>query len=159
MYDFNTRYLDLYVQLESEDRGAISVIDYENALRPRAYIYEKVAMAEADILKKACSLAEMYEKILQDSHSTNLINRNRTNRYVWLGYKNIQVNDPINSHFHKYKHSSPSNTSLNYNSYLHNSSRNAFNIDRTNQSNRNCVRNNNFLLMSMENITRIMMTE
>ncbi|KAG4094168.1 hypothetical protein H8356DRAFT_1321374 [Neocallimastix lanati (nom. inval.)] len=60
---------------------------------------------------------------------------NRTNRNV--------VNDPINSHFHKYNHSSPSNLSLNYNYYPHNSSRNAFNIERTNHSNRNGVRNSN----------------
>jgi len=39
IYDFNTRFLELYDQLDSIDQSAISVIDYENALRPRSKIY------------------------------------------------------------------------------------------------------------------------
>jgi len=69
-------------------------------------------MAEADTLMKACSLAELYGKILHNSHSSNSTNRNRTNGITGSGYRNIQVNGPINSHFHKYKHNSPSNPNL-----------------------------------------------
>ena len=35
MYNFNTKYFDLYDQLETEDKASISVIDYVNALLPR----------------------------------------------------------------------------------------------------------------------------
>ncbi|KAG4090572.1 hypothetical protein H8356DRAFT_1360640 [Neocallimastix lanati (nom. inval.)] len=42
---------------ETTDRDSISVIDYENALRPRAQIYKKMAMDESDTIEKACSLA------------------------------------------------------------------------------------------------------
>ena len=52
VYDFNTRYLELYDLLETEDRASISVIDYENALRPRTQIYTKIAMEECDSLKQ-----------------------------------------------------------------------------------------------------------
>jgi len=37
--NFNTRYLELYDLLETTNRVSISVIDYENALWPRAQIY------------------------------------------------------------------------------------------------------------------------
>jgi len=49
--------LEQYDQLETTDRDSISVIDYENALRPRAQIYKKMAMDESDTIEKACSLA------------------------------------------------------------------------------------------------------
>ncbi|KAG4108382.1 hypothetical protein H8356DRAFT_1349556 [Neocallimastix lanati (nom. inval.)] len=101
--DYKLRELKrVVIEPNESDRGAISIIDYENALRPRSYIYEKVAMAEADSMMKACSLAEKDQDI-------EIFN----------------------------------NPSLNYNYYSHNSSRNAFNIDRTNCSNRNEVKNNN----------------
>ena len=64
IYDFNTRFLELYDQLDSIDQSAISVNDYENALRPRSKIYERVPMAEASDLETACNLAEKYENIL-----------------------------------------------------------------------------------------------
>jgi len=56
-FNFITRYLEQYDQLETTDRDSISVIDYENALRPRAQIYKKMAMDESDTIEKACSLA------------------------------------------------------------------------------------------------------
>ena len=69
VYDFNTKYLDLYDQLETSDRGSISVIDYENALRPRSQIYERIAMAEFDSIEDACSQAEKYESVLYESYN------------------------------------------------------------------------------------------
>jgi len=51
IYDFNTRFLELYDQLDSTDQSAIFVIDYENALRPRSKIYERVTMTEASDLE------------------------------------------------------------------------------------------------------------
>jgi len=45
IYDFNTRFLDLYDQIDSTDQSAVSVIDYENTLRIRSKIYERVSMA------------------------------------------------------------------------------------------------------------------
>jgi len=41
--DFNTRYLELYDQLEIQNKVSLSVIDYENSLRPRFQIYERVS--------------------------------------------------------------------------------------------------------------------
>ena len=35
VYNFNTKQLDLYDQLETEDKASISVSDYVNALLPR----------------------------------------------------------------------------------------------------------------------------
>ncbi|ORX63499.1 hypothetical protein BCR32DRAFT_287720 [Anaeromyces robustus] len=63
----NTRFLNLYDQLESSDKSSISVIDYENSLRPRFQVYERVTMAETGTIEEACSLAEKYENILKES--------------------------------------------------------------------------------------------
>ncbi|KAG4102811.1 hypothetical protein H8356DRAFT_1420673 [Neocallimastix lanati (nom. inval.)] len=41
IFDFNTRYLELYDQLEIQNKVSLSVIDYENSLRPRFQIYER----------------------------------------------------------------------------------------------------------------------
>jgi len=38
--------LELYNQLKAIVRTSFSVINYENALRPRVQIYEKIAMDE-----------------------------------------------------------------------------------------------------------------
>ncbi|KAG4081865.1 hypothetical protein H8356DRAFT_914263, partial [Neocallimastix lanati (nom. inval.)] len=65
--DFNTRFLELYDQLDFNDKSYISVIDYENALRPRGRIYEMVAMADVDNLEDACRLAEKFESIINKS--------------------------------------------------------------------------------------------
>ena len=56
IYDFNTRFLELYDQLDFDNKSSISVIDYENALRPRSRIYERVSMADVDNLEDACRL-------------------------------------------------------------------------------------------------------
>ena len=55
--DFNTRFLEPYDQLDFDDKSFISVIDYENALRPRGRIYERIAMADVDNLEDAWRLA------------------------------------------------------------------------------------------------------
>jgi len=52
--------LELYDQLDFEDKSFISVIDYEKALRPRGRIYERVAMVDIDNLEDACGLAEKF---------------------------------------------------------------------------------------------------
>ncbi|KAG4104989.1 hypothetical protein H8356DRAFT_925946, partial [Neocallimastix lanati (nom. inval.)] len=71
VFDFNTRYLELYDQLETQDKVSFSVIDYENSLRPRFQIYERVVMAETSTIEEACNLAEKYENILKESHWGN----------------------------------------------------------------------------------------
>ncbi|KAG4089510.1 hypothetical protein H8356DRAFT_1431997 [Neocallimastix lanati (nom. inval.)] len=126
--------LDLYDQLEYEDKDAILVINYENMLRPRNHIDERVAMAEVDTLMKACNLTYRYERILQDSYPSVLRHRNRTNRFIVSEYSNIEVNANMNN----------DKPSLNYNSsYNHNSSKITFNRDRTNPINRNSTKINN----------------
>jgi len=67
VFDFNIRYLELYDQLETQDKVSFSVIDYENSLRPRFQIYERVVMAETSTIEEACNLAEKYENILKES--------------------------------------------------------------------------------------------
>jgi len=136
--------LDLYDQLEYEDKDAILVINYENMLRPRNHIDERVAMAEVDTLMKACNLTYRYERILQDSYPSVLRHRNRTNRFIVSEYSNIEVNANMNNGLHWYNHISTDKPSLNYNSsYNHNSSKITFNRDRTNPINRNSTKINN----------------
>ncbi|KAG4095860.1 hypothetical protein H8356DRAFT_1345109 [Neocallimastix lanati (nom. inval.)] len=55
VYDFNTRYLNLYYKdkMKFENRGDITVIDYEDTLRLRGYIYRRIAIAEIYTLMKA----------------------------------------------------------------------------------------------------------
>ena len=79
MYNFNTKYLNLYDQLETEDKASISVIDYVNALLPRTQIYIRIAMEEYDSLEDACSKAEKYEIILQESYWRNIRSLNNYN--------------------------------------------------------------------------------
>ncbi|KAG4089836.1 hypothetical protein H8356DRAFT_1356419 [Neocallimastix lanati (nom. inval.)] len=50
-------FLEPYDQLDFDDKSFISVIDYENALRPRGRIYERIAMADVDNLEDAWRLA------------------------------------------------------------------------------------------------------
>jgi len=90
IYDFNTRFLELYDQLDSIDQFAISVIDYENALRPRSKIYERVAIAEASDLKTACNLAEKYE---------NILNETQGNQEMWSSYGNTSNYNGRNNFF------------------------------------------------------------
>jgi len=90
IYDFNTRFLELYDQLDSIDQSAISVIDYENALRPRSKIYERVAMAEAADLETACNLAEKYE---------NILNETQGNQEMWSSYGNTSNYNGRNKFF------------------------------------------------------------
>ena len=54
--------MELYDQLDFDDKSFISVIDYEKALRPRGRIYERVAMVDIDNLEDACGLAEKFWK-------------------------------------------------------------------------------------------------
>ena len=90
IYDFNTRFLELYDQLDSIDQSAISVIDYENALRPLSKIYERVAMAEAADLETACNLAEKYE---------NILNETQGNQEMWSSYGNVSNYNGRNNFF------------------------------------------------------------
>jgi len=76
-------------QLDYTDQSAISVIDYENALRPRSKIYERFAIAEASDLETACNLDESNENILNEmqgkqemrSSYGNTSNYNRRNNF------------------------------------------------------------------------------
>ena len=95
VYDFNTRYLNLYDLLDNEDRASFSVIDYENALRPRQQIYEKIAMEEYKSLEDACSQAEKNENILQESNFINNNSRRRERMY----FNNYNNNNYHNNSF------------------------------------------------------------
>ncbi|KAG4096601.1 hypothetical protein H8356DRAFT_1326197 [Neocallimastix lanati (nom. inval.)] len=90
IYDFNTRFLELYDQLDSIDQSAISVIDYENAMRPRSKIYERVAMADPSDLETAFNLAEKYE---------NILNETQGNQEMWSSYGNTSNYNGRNKFF------------------------------------------------------------
>ena len=64
--EFNDRYLDYYCQLSTDNKAKLSVYDYENSIRSRTDIYEKVAYEEA---KTACKIAEKVERIKLGSRS------------------------------------------------------------------------------------------
>ena len=92
VYNFNTKYLDLYDQLKTENKATFSVIDYENALRPRDRINERVAMADVDNLEDTRRLAEKFESIINEyrggnemcgSYTTNI--RNNYNSIINYG--------------------------------------------------------------------------
>ena len=85
MHNFNTKYLDLYDQLETEDKAFISVIDYVNALLPRTQIYIRITMEEYSCLEDSYSKAEKYENILQESHW-----RNERSLYNYNNYSSIK---------------------------------------------------------------------
>jgi len=108
VYEFNTEYLKLYRSLENEDRASVSVIDYENALRFRPQIYERIAMAEYDSLEEACRQAEKYENILMESNHNRNINRRNGRMNNYNSYHN-------NSHYttNNYNNSWEGNVSRN----------------------------------------------
>jgi len=119
-YDFDSRYLNLYDLLENEDRASISVIDYENALRPRQQIYEKIAMEEYKSLEDAGSQAEKYENILQESNFYN----NNSNKKERMYSNNYNRNN--------YHNSFSNNNGYNYNnSWNRTSGRNSRNSRNT----------------------------
>ena len=118
--------MEIYDDLETDDKASVSVIDYENALRARPQVYERVAMAELGTIEEACSLAEKYEDILGETydgsrHYNDQIRRNnytsivpRNERYSYnANFNNDAVNNfkKLPSNFHNY---SPSNSYNNY---------------------------------------------
>jgi len=131
VYNFNTKYLDLYDQLETEDKAFISVIDYVNALLPRTQIYIRIATEEYDSLVDACRKAEKYENILQEfrwrnercsynynnylsikqpivtsvNNTNNSWNRNCTN---FRNLRSTSINMPSND-IHKVNYNIPNN--------------------------------------------------
>jgi len=131
VYDFNTRYWDLYDKLETGDRASISVMDYENALRPRSRIYEKIAMEEYESLEDACSQAEKYENILQESYvhrnirgrkeSTFHNNYNNNSNYPTIDDYEYNYNNPWNYNSRNPKNfkNSSFHTPLNATSRIH----------------------------------------
>ena len=171
IYDFNTRFLELYDQLDSADQSSFSVIDYENALRPRSRIYERIAMAEAPDLETACKLAEKYENILTQSQGNqemwgpygNINNYNRRNNFSQPGRSNLnnafidQYNNnsnftPFNNNFNTFNNSGNfnrirrfNNVSLNSSSRMNSSVlRNFRNPNFNSFNNNNNLGNNNF---------------
>jgi len=94
VHNFNTKYLDLYDQLETEDKTSISVIDYVNALLPRTQIYIRITMEEYSCLEDSYSKAEKYENILQESHW-----RNERSLYNYNNYSSIK--QPIGTFINK----------------------------------------------------------
>ena len=99
--------MEIYDDLETDDKASVSVIDYENALRARPQVYERVAMAELGTIEEACSLAEKYEDILGETydgsrHYNDQIRRNnytsivpRNERYSYNANFN---NDVVNNY-------------------------------------------------------------
>jgi len=105
--DFNTRFLELYDQLDFNDKSYISVIDYENALRPRGRIYERVAMADVDNLEDACGLAEKFESIINESRVGNEMRgsyttNNRNNYNSIINYSQIKRSNYKNNFSNHY---------------------------------------------------------
>ncbi|KAL6631492.1 hypothetical protein U3516DRAFT_737617 [Neocallimastix sp. 'constans'] len=82
---FNTRFLELYDQLDFDDKSFISVIDYEKALRPRGRIYERVAMVDIDNLEDACN--EM-----RGSYTTNIRNNYNSVIKTMRNFRNSSIN-------------------------------------------------------------------
>ncbi|KAG4082011.1 hypothetical protein H8356DRAFT_970531, partial [Neocallimastix lanati (nom. inval.)] len=150
--DFNTRFLELYDQLDFNDKSYISVIDYEYALRPRGRIYEMVVMADVDNLEDACRLAEKFESI---------INKSRVGNEIWGSYTtniknnyndndnnsnlNVSNDNNISNHYRNRKilksnfKISSSNSSTNNNKVNSNNDKNNSNINNVNE---NIINNN-----------------
>ena len=106
VFDFNTRYLEPYDQLEINDKVLLSVINYKNFLRPRFQIYEWVVMVETSTIEEAFNLAEKYERILNDfmeaPRNSNARNRYNNNIYNDRGYRvqryiKTSYNPPFNN--------------------------------------------------------------
>jgi len=86
------------------NKAFISVIDYENALRPKIQIYTKITMKECKSLEDACSKAEKYMNILQESHYYRNIRLNERN--LNSNYNNYSpINQPIISPINNYNNS------------------------------------------------------
>jgi len=105
--DFNTRFLELYYQLDFDDKSFISVIDYENSLQPRGRIYEMVAMADIDNLEDACKLAEKFESIINESRVGNEMcgsytTNNRNNYNSVINYSQIKRSNYKNNFSNQY---------------------------------------------------------
>ncbi|ORX63681.1 hypothetical protein BCR32DRAFT_287588 [Anaeromyces robustus] len=89
--EFNDRYLDFYCQLSTETKAKLSVYYYENSIRSRSDIYEKVAYEEAKTIEAACKIAEKVEKIkmgsrpIQKGRKFNNNNNNIQNNYPVIG--------------------------------------------------------------------------
>ncbi|KAG4098533.1 hypothetical protein H8356DRAFT_1424489 [Neocallimastix lanati (nom. inval.)] len=87
VYNFNSRYLELYNQLKAIVRTSFSVINYENALRPRLWM-------KSNTIKEAYSLIEKYENLLQNvyyNNNNNSYNRNlngRNERTLFISLSN-----------------------------------------------------------------------
>jgi len=163
IYDFNTRFLELYDQLDSIDQSAISVIDYENALRPRSKIYERVAMAEAADLETACNLAEKYESILNETQGNqemwssygNTSNYNGRNKFFKSGrlnsnntfmdqYNNNSNFTPFNNNFNTFNNSGNFNRIRRFNNLPLNSPSRVNSNGFRNFNNNENFRNTNF---------------
>jgi len=163
IYDFNTRFLELYDQLDSIDQSAISVIDYENVLRPRRKIYERVAMAEASDLETACNLAEKYENILNETEGNqemwssygNTSNYNRGNIFFQSGrlnsnntfmdqYNNNSNFTPFNNNFNTINNSGNFNRIRKFNNLSLNSPSRVNSNSLRNFNNNGNFRNTNF---------------
>jgi len=157
VYDFNTRYLNMYSLLENEDRASISVIDYENALRPKPQIYQKIAMEEYDSLENACSQAEKYENILQESYyNRNIIRRNERN--IITNYNNNNHYPSVNNYGSNWNKNNGRNTRNFRNSPIpsFNTSNNNNNSPRNNFHNNNHSHNNSDNNDSMDDLVNKM---
>ncbi len=160
VYDFNTRYLELYDELETNDRSTISVMDYENALRPRPQIYQKIAMEEYDSLEDACSQAEKYENILQESYPNRNIGRrnekmfsnnynHNNNYYPSFNNYDYNFNNPWNRNFNRNQRSP-----RNFNRMSNNNKSNNYTINNSNNIPNNSNNNDGVddLVTKMENL-------
>jgi len=154
IYDFNTRFLELYDQLYTTDQSAISVIDYENA----------VSMAEVSDLETACNFTEMYENILNETQGNqemwssygNTSNYNRRNNFFKSGrlnYNNIFMNQynnnnsnftPFNNNFNTINNSGNFNRIKRFNNFSLNSSSRVNSTGLRNLSNNGKFENTNF---------------
>jgi len=58
------------------------VYDYENSIRSRPEIYERVAYEEPTTIEDACEIAEKMERIKAESRSLQRNKRNNNNSFM-----------------------------------------------------------------------------
>lgn len=130
--EFNDTFLELYDELDQEEKDKISVLDYENAIKKRKEIYEKVAFAEAETLEKACKIAEKAARILEETKPTSKFNGNNK------GKSTVRNNNFRSNNFQRHGgnfSSFPKESNYNYNNHNNYNSFNKSNVKENKNGN------------------------
>ncbi|KAL6589195.1 hypothetical protein U3516DRAFT_571036 [Neocallimastix sp. 'constans'] len=152
--EFNDRYLDYYCQLSTDNKAKLSVYDYENSIRSRTDIYEKVAYEEAKTIEAACKIAEKVERIKLGSRSVQkgrkFNNNNIQNNYPFISrYRSNQNFNQLNNNYNSFLNTNLQNKNRNLNNELQRS--NNFN---NNYNNYNNINNNTLNRMNNTKVPR-----